>query len=457
MGINIITYSGKTRTAKHDAIVYDAALDRSGILNGCNVTANNNVITVSVGYGIIKGRVFEVTSENFTLSLPGSGTQYGALIATLDLGNTIPLTLETISSGTATFNLSEDENVNFNNGRYQMVIASYTLTPTAVTNIRKGHCIPADGMGSTDFNDYVKNGGYYFNSLTDYTNIPPGVESGWLDVYEARYPNGKGDSVKQIFYRLGNADTNHEVYIRTRNGNTWRVWRRIVTDADLTNGLDISPKFGSSTAESRMIGLQTSLRHVGLNISSGNNVGIYDITNNNWVMYSNKDGDVYIPHKLITSEFNPQRAVTVGDSTSTLPQDFTVLNKYRKASFTASANEVVGVYDNGAGAWLLEFRKDKSTIIHGTTYFDQPIRAAKSIVRGTTTITPTKVNTAAYRDVTWPQMGGVPTVVVTASTSVPQAVHVGTMNVTNTGCRIYLTRTDTAGLTGIQYIAIYTK
>ena len=89
MGINIITYSGQTRAAKHDAMVYDAALDRSGVFNGCAVSANGNVLSVALGYGIIKGRVFEVTSEDFVLVLPGSGSTYGALIVTLDLGNEI--------------------------------------------------------------------------------------------------------------------------------------------------------------------------------------------------------------------------------------------------------------------------------------------------------------------------------------------------------------------------------
>lgn len=453
MGINIITYSGKTRTAKHDAIVYDAALDRSGILNGCNVTANNNVITVSVGYGIIKGRVFEVTEESFTLSLPGSGTQYGALIATLDLSSETLIQLETISGGSSTFTLTENENANFDSGRYQIIIASYTLTATAVTNIKKGHCIPADGMGSKDFNDYVKNGRYYFNDLTGFSNIPTGVSNGWLDVFEARYPEGKTSSVKQIFHRTGSTDTYYHTFVRTRTGTTWRGWQRVVMVKDLAteNALSSNLFLGNTTWTIGCIAtVNNSYRRLGLHVSSGKNAGLWDVGNENWILKSADNGDVTIPHKLIVSSFEPSQ-MTVGDKTATSTKYLGVINKYRHIRLLSSSGENAGIYDVANDKWIIYSQKN------GVVGTPAPIKAPSSFVRGSTSLSHKKANEAVYKDVTWSEMGGVPTVIAVPNTTVPEKVSVGVTNVTKTGCRIYMTRSDSpGGSTTIYYIAVYT-
>lgn len=462
MAISIITYSGMTRTAKHDAIVYDAALNRSGIFNGCNVTANGNTLTVSSGYGIIKGRVFEISQEDFSVVLPGSGTTYGALIVTLNLGNNPPLTLETISSSSSTFNLTKNENANFSNSQYQMLLATYRMTSSGISNVVKAaHMLPMDAIGSTNLNDYKEPGTYYLFDMGNqsFTNRPAtGVVNGWLVVYKS---SQNPDTIKQVFYRHGSPSNHFQTFTRTCTGGTWQAWTRYVTYKDLADGVDSNAYFGeTSTRKSVMLGIRTKNRRIGLHASdsTAKNAGIWDDANSEWILRSDKDGNVDIPHKLTVSSFTPKN-IDAGDATSTTGQHVSVKNKYRYVGFQVSDQENGGVYDFGNGRWIMMNNKTGGTTFPaGPVTFNYAIHASKSIVRGSTTLAHTKVNEAVSKDITWAEMAGVPTVVLTAHTSVPQNVKLGVGNVTKTGCRIYMTRSDatSVGATTISYIAICT-
>lgn len=394
MAINIITYSGKTRTAKHDAIVYDAALDRSGVFNGCTVTANSNILSVALGYGIIKGRVFEITSEDFSLVLPGSGSEYGALIVTLDLNSETPLILENVRSSNKTFNLAKDETANFSNGRYQMLIATYTLTPTGITDIvQAAHIIPRDHIGSKDLNDYVESGVYFFHGevLKDFANVPSGETyppvNGWLVVYDGRRYDGlKSEAVKQVLWRFGSATSHYRTYVRTMTDGTWNTWRWLVTDADLYK-IDHDLTVGSETAENTMLIARNKYRSGGFNASISKNLGIWDYGNSEWILHSDVNRKLHI-----------DRPLTIHDSVS----------------------------------------------------------APKFVARGYVMIYPTAANTVMKVSAKWPEMPGNPTVIVSPSTSVPQTVSVGYGDVTKTGCSIYGLRNNGTGSFAVNYIAIYT-
>lgn len=458
MAINIITYSGKTRTAKHDAIVYDAALNRSGIFNGCNVTANGNVLTVSSGYGIIKGRVFEISQEDFSVTLPGSGSRYGALIVTLNLGNTPPLIMETISSSSSTFNLTRNENANFSNSQYQMLLATYNMTSSGITNIVKAaHMLPSDAIGSKNLNDYVEPGVYYlFDMGTGWKNRPASdVVNGWLVVYKSPQ---NASTIKQVFYRHGSQPTHYQSFMRTCTGGTWQSWTRVVTYKDFVDGINSNAIFGEGTTrESTLLSVVSKTRHIGLHVSSAKNAGIWDTGKNNWILRSDNDGSVEIPHKLTVSSFTPVN-INAGDAASTDGHYVNIKNKYRSVGLHVSNAENGGLYDFGNNRWiLLNSKTGATTFPSGNVGFDHAIRSPKSIVRGTTNISHKKKNEAVYKDVTWPEMAGVPTVMLTPHTSVPQNVKVGIANVTKTGCRIYMTRSDDPGAaTTIAYLAIYT-
>lgn len=132
MAINLITWAGQTVTPKSDAIIQDACAGRSGILYGCGVTASGNALTVSAGYGVIKGRLFEVTSTTVNVTLPSSGTQAGTLIIRLDLANTAePIE---IAVETGSYTPEQNEDANFDSGVYEMVLATFGITSSGITD-----------------------------------------------------------------------------------------------------------------------------------------------------------------------------------------------------------------------------------------------------------------------------------------------------------------------------------
>ena len=368
MAINIITYSGKVRTAKHDAIVYDAALDRSGILNGCNVTVNGDILTVALGYGIIKGRVFEVTEESFRVEFPSSGTKVGGLAVTLDLGNPSNLLSMGVVSADSELELDKDNSANFNNGRYQMLIAKYTLTTSAVTNlVQAAHLIPQDSMGYTDFNDFTEPGVYYWQTgLDTFSNKPtfpegsgiPGINNGWLVVYDDKRNGTYSGAIKQIYLRHGSANTHHHIFVRTRTGGNWNSWVRVMTELDLytlDHALTINTTTVRPVTNEARFAMVTNYRNTGLFTSGAKNFGLYDFATNGgeWILQSNgTTGDVTIPHKLIVDSFNPD-LVVVGKSTETENRRVNVTNYYRHIALIVNTAQNAGIYDDGNSEWII--------------------------------------------------------------------------------------------------------
>lgn len=133
MSVNIVTYTGRTRTAQHDAMTYDASLGQSGIFYGCGVTAQGNALTIGDGFGIIKGRVFQIEEETINVTLASSGSQSKMLVLTLDLSNSeTPLALSVQSSD---YTLTQDADANFDAGIYQVKLATFTITTVEITDI----------------------------------------------------------------------------------------------------------------------------------------------------------------------------------------------------------------------------------------------------------------------------------------------------------------------------------
>lgn len=133
MAISLITWAAQTVTPKHDAIIQDACAGRSGILYGCNVSAGSNTLMISAGYGVIKGRLFEVTDTTVGVTLPPSGTQNGTLIIRLDISNTS--TPIEIAVETGTYTPEQDEDANFDSGVYELVLATFDITSSGISNL----------------------------------------------------------------------------------------------------------------------------------------------------------------------------------------------------------------------------------------------------------------------------------------------------------------------------------
>lgn len=79
---------------------------------------------------------------------------------------------------------------------------------------------------STDLNDYLQTGVWYFNSNFTPANVPSGSVNGWLVVLRA--DNG---ALKQLWLRYGRLNNNDSnIYVRTGNGEEWGGWRRIMSE-----------------------------------------------------------------------------------------------------------------------------------------------------------------------------------------------------------------------------------
>ena len=77
------------------------------------------------------------------------------------------------------------------------------------------------------------------------------------------------------------------------------------------------------------------------------------------------------------------------------------------------------------------------------------------IQSGAISITPTGINKPTYKQITFPiPYSAAPAIVVSPITSAPNLVSASVLDVTSTGCKIYLTRSDTIQATSVMWIAI---
>lgn len=135
MSIRLITFSGQTVTPKTDGIIQDASIGQNGIFYGCNISASGNLIYIDGGYGLIKGRYFEVDASSVPVTLAASDTLLGRLYVRLDLSNTeVPIQLLT-ATGESLPALEQDDDANYSDGVWEMEMATFSVTTTEVTGL----------------------------------------------------------------------------------------------------------------------------------------------------------------------------------------------------------------------------------------------------------------------------------------------------------------------------------
>lgn len=132
--IELVTYAGKTVTPLDDALIYENAVT-NGIIDGCECTlSGGNTIHMEGGHGIICGRKFTVYESDTNIPLSSGGTLNGRMKVHLDLSDTgepIQFIVESASSLPA---LVQQDDVNVNNGIYEFVMCTFSVSETAVTN-----------------------------------------------------------------------------------------------------------------------------------------------------------------------------------------------------------------------------------------------------------------------------------------------------------------------------------
>ena len=137
MGIKMNTYAGGQMTAGNDAILHDRAIANTGILHGCNITfMGANQVHIEKGYLLIKGRYCTVTKDTIQVAMSNSETELpGRLYVRADLADAQePVKILSVAADPLP-KLTQDENINYDNGVWEMELATYTAGMTAIKDL----------------------------------------------------------------------------------------------------------------------------------------------------------------------------------------------------------------------------------------------------------------------------------------------------------------------------------
>ncbi|MCM1236690.1 MAG: hypothetical protein NC489_41975, partial [Ruminococcus flavefaciens] len=154
MAGNIVlkTYKGGTVTPQNDAIVQETAIPMNGIFKGCSISyARGSVLRVSQGFGMLKGRFFEIYDCEVDVQLAQKDERlYGRLYVHMDLSNADePIQLLTAAAAELP-ELEADSDVNYNNSIYDMELATFRVTSSEVSQLEMTFqkISPGSGGGS---------------------------------------------------------------------------------------------------------------------------------------------------------------------------------------------------------------------------------------------------------------------------------------------------------------------
>ena len=137
MGISLVTFNDQTVTPQDDALVYEVATRKSGLIYGGVVTLSSaNVLHITGGHGVIAGRKFTIEAADISVQLTSSGTLKGRLYVHMDLSNqSNPITLLVERAATLTDPV-QTANVNISNGVYEFNIAEFTIGTATISNLK---------------------------------------------------------------------------------------------------------------------------------------------------------------------------------------------------------------------------------------------------------------------------------------------------------------------------------
>lgn len=131
------TFKGGNVTPLNDAIIYQTAIPGAGIFKGCEVTAaRGNILHISQGYGIIKGRFFEIYENEISVQLAETGqTLLGQAYIHMDLSNADEPIKIIAETGESLSTLLMDQNVNYNNSSYDLQLATFRVDAAGIIDL----------------------------------------------------------------------------------------------------------------------------------------------------------------------------------------------------------------------------------------------------------------------------------------------------------------------------------
>ena len=181
MANNIVlkTYKGGNVTPQDDAIIHDVAIATNGIFRGCEVShARGNVLRVSQGFGMIKGRFFEVYESEVSVQLASAGQILdGRVYIHMDLSNADEPIMLLAQSASELPALDMDADVNYNNSSFDIQLASFNVSSSEISNLTQTFTkiTPSSGGGGGGGNSLMRDTQYALGDTATVASAP-----GWV-------------------------------------------------------------------------------------------------------------------------------------------------------------------------------------------------------------------------------------------------------------------------------------
>lgn len=171
--------------------------------------------------------------------------------------------------------------------------------------------------------------------------------------------------------------------------------------------------------------------------------------------YTNLDNRTAIADLLAIANSGPlgRRIVNCGGNTLNTPYKagLTTLQSGTAIISMSSADYGTILYIIAGAADTLFLRAK----VNGTWGDWLRLRSNRDSQGGIVSITPTAVNQPAYKTITFPlAFAAIPSVTATPMTSSPNKISASVADITATGCKIYISRSDAAQAASVAWIAI---
>ncbi|TCL60582.1 putative repeat protein (TIGR02543 family) [Kineothrix alysoides] len=178
--IALKTFKGGNVTPQDDAIIHETSIPGAGIFRGCEVSyARGNVLHISQGFGMIRGRFFEMYETEVPVRLADTGqTLNGRIYLHMDLSNADePIKIMT-ETAVILSTLMADNNVNYNNSSYDLELANFTVSSTELTDLIQVFSLLKGGSGGGGGVSLERSVNYSLGDMVSNGSAP-----GWATLY----------------------------------------------------------------------------------------------------------------------------------------------------------------------------------------------------------------------------------------------------------------------------------
>ena len=328
----------------------------------------------------------------------------------------------------------------------------------------------------------LPNGTYWHKANDNVTNMPSN--------YGFIIKDGQTDGTQKDFNVLFFKQDTGSIYRTSGNNSTATcVWLELAYKDDLDSYL---PLIGGILSGNLEIGNNTdtndkSLRIINSNqdtyfiIKSDGRIGIWSNTLNRYILLEDTSGNLNLNNNKITIEDsgivdltndlrydggNNNSYIYIGNKTANKIKEYQTENSSIKVGSGTDANGAYRIYDythskdilrdTAAGVITFNGKANQATQDGDGNNIPNTYLKKKNVAIGSVSITPSGANSPTQKAVTWPEMDGVPTVVVTPNVGagLDQNIICGYTGASKTGCTLWIKSNNTTART-LSYIAIY--